>query len=303
LAARLAARLASEDPEAEAALPRAFCLAANARRLGGDPDGADALLAKAVPWLHFASERAIYSRTAALARWEQGRTDEAGALLEYAARLFDGEGLAGEAGVCQALLGLLRLEEPEIGDPFPLLVSGLATMDRERRPRIVLRTCLSLAACQAERGEPDRAWRTLPEAVPLMAQVRDEREVMRSLAVQGRVIGLLGEREEALRMLQGVRRKLFEESSPAEAALISLDLALLLAESDRAMEIESLVTELETSFPGEPAVILAIGTLAKFTDLALAGEPRLREAAAGAARTMRRTFRACRLAIQPLPFA
>jgi hypothetical protein len=44
LATRLAAALAVDEPEASAALARAYSLGANARRLGGDPAGADALL-------------------------------------------------------------------------------------------------------------------------------------------------------------------------------------------------------------------------------------------------------------------
>src|SRR5436853_3514437 len=93
LAARLAAALAEMEPEASAALPRAFCLGANARRLGRDVEGADALLGKAAPFVEFPGERAVYSRIAGLVRWEQGRIDEAEALLRHAARLFAAEEL------------------------------------------------------------------------------------------------------------------------------------------------------------------------------------------------------------------
>jgi hypothetical protein len=303
LAARLAAWLGEGDPEAAAALPLAFCLAANARRLGGDPDGADALLGKAVLWLQFTSERALYSRTAGLVRWEEGRTEEAGALLLHAAQLYGLEGLAAEEGSCLALLGLLRLEEPELGNPFDALFKGWAAMDRPRRPMVALRTALSLAACQAERDQPERARCLMKEAWPLLSGIRDERELIRLYGFEGRALGCLGDREEALQILESVRRKLIEEPAPAEAALVSLDLALLLAESGRDAEIESLSAALESSFPREPALILAAGALANFGDLAMTGEPRLRQVAMDAAVTLRRTFRARRLSIKPLPFA
>ncbi|MFL6261773.1 MAG: hypothetical protein ACJ76Y_18905 [Thermoanaerobaculia bacterium] len=112
LAARLAASLAADEPEASVALARAYCLGANARRLGGDPAGADELLARAVLFLELASERAFYSRIAALVRWEQGRLDEADALLEYAERLYARTGSQASrrlARLCSACCGLRTL--------------------------------------------------------------------------------------------------------------------------------------------------------------------------------------------------
>ena len=168
---------------------------------------------------------------------------------------------------------------------------------------VALRTAFSLAACQAERDQPERARCLMQEAWPLFSEIRDERELIRLYGFEGRALGRLGDREEALQILESVRRKLIAELSPAEAALASLDLALILAESGRAAEIESLAVALEASFPEEPALILAAGALASFGDLATAGEPHLRQAATDAAVTLRRTFRARRLAIKPLPFA
>jgi hypothetical protein len=303
LAARLAALLAEGDQEAAAALPLAFCLGANARRLGNDPEGADALLAKAAPFVHFTSERAIYCRIAGLVRWEQGRADEADALLQQAARLYGWEGLSGEEGACQALLGLLRLEEPGLGNPLAVLAPGWSAMGREIRPRVALRAGLSLAACYAERDQPELARHLLWEVRPLFSAITDERELVRIYGFEGRALARLGEREEALQVLEAVRRKLVQEPSPAEAALASLDLALVLAESGRAVEIEDLAVALETCFPEEPAAILSAGGIASFGDLAISGEPHLREAATDAGVTLRRTFRMRRVPLGPLPFA
>jgi len=47
---------------------------------------------------------------------------------------------------------------------------------------------------------------------------------------EARALGRLGDREEALQMLESVRLRLFLEPSPAEAALVSIDLGLVLAE-------------------------------------------------------------------------
>jgi tetratricopeptide (TPR) repeat protein len=303
LAARLASTLSEDEPEAVAALPRAFGLAANARRLKQDATGADAMLARAAPFVEFPGERALYSRTAALVRWEQGRADEADALLRNAARLFAEEGLAAEEACCWGLLGLLQMEQSGLGDPLPALLDGWVEMSRELRPAVALRVVLSAAVCLAERGQMDRARMKLREAWRLLSEVGDPRELLRASWLEARALGRLGDREEALQMLESVRQRLFLEPSPAEAALVSIDLGLVLAELGRAAEIESLAEALRKSFPDEAPLLVATGGLLRFAELALDAEPGLPALARHAVATMLRTFRVARLSLRPMPFA
>jgi len=303
LAARLAADLSEEEPEAAAALPRVFCLGANARRLRQDVTGADAMLAKAAPFVELSGERALYCRIAGLVRWEQGRVDEADALLRHAVRLFAEEGLVAEEACALGLLGLLQMEQRGLGDPLPALLDGWVEMSREHRPAVALRVVLSSALCLAERGQTDRARMKLREAWRLLPQVTGSRELLRASWLEARVLGRLGQREEALQMLESVRTRLFLEPSPAEAALVSIDLGLVLAESGRAGEIESLAESLRKSFPDEAPLIVATGGLLRFAELALDAEPGLPSLARHAQATMVRTFRVARLSLQPLPFA
>jgi len=303
LAARLAATLSEDEPEAVAALPRAFGLGANARRLRQDVTGADAMLAKAAPFLEFTGERALYSRVAALVRWEQGRPDEADALLRNAIRLFGEEELVPEVACCRGLLGLLQMEQRGLGDPLPSLLDGWVEMSRELRPALALRVVLSAAVCLAERRQMDRARMKLREAWRLLSEVGDPRELLRASWLEARALGRLGDREEALQMLESVRLRLFLEPSPAEAALVSIDLGLVLAESGRAAEIESLAEALRKAFPDEAHLIVATGGLLRFAELALDAEPGLPALARHAIATMLRTFRVARLSLQPMPFA
>jgi tetratricopeptide (TPR) repeat protein len=303
LAARLAAFLSEDEPEASAALPRAFCLGANARRLRRDLTGADAMLAKAAPFVEFPGERAHYSRIAALVRWEQGRADEADALLRNAIRLFAEDGLVAEEACCQGLLGLLLMEQRGLGDPLPALLDGWVEMSRELRPALALWVALSTAVCLAERGQMDRARMKLREGWRLLSEVGDPRELLRASWLEARALGRLGDREEALQMLESVRLRLFLEPSPAEAALVSIDLGLVLAESGRAAEIEPLADALRKSFPDEAPLLVATGGLLRFAELALDAEPGLPALARHAIATMLRTFRVARLSLQPMPFA
>ena len=303
LAARLARLFGEGDEEAAAALPRAYSLGANARRLEGRPKAADVLLAKAVPFLAGCMERAFYCRTLALLRWEQGRADEAEALLQHTACLYATEGLDREVGACLVILGLVLLEEGRQGDPLALLARGWAEMDRDGRPHLALRGSLALAALLAQSDLGERARGLLSEAWRLSAQVAEPADMLRIYWWEGRVLARLGNREEALHMLESVRRQLLAEPSPAEAALVSVDLALVLAESGRADEIEALAEALWSSFPAVPAMLLAAQHLSAVAILARGGETRLREATAKTAITLRRIFRACGLCIKPLPFA
>lgn len=303
LAARLAADLSEGEPEATAALSRVFGLAANARRLRQDVTGADAMLARAAPFVEFPGERALYCRIAGLVRWEQGRIDEADALLRHAVRLFAAEGLVAEEACALSLLGLLQTEQRGLGDPLPALLDGWVEMSRELRPAVALRVVLSAALCLAERGQMDRARMKLREAWRLLSQVTDSRELLRASWLEARVLGRLGQREEALQMLESVRTRLFLEPSPAEAALVSIDLGLVLAESGRATEIEPLAEALRKSFPDEAPLIVATGSFLRFAELALDAEPGLTALARHAQATMIRTFRVARLSLQPLPFA
>ncbi|HET9209541.1 MAG TPA: hypothetical protein VFR03_04050 [Thermoanaerobaculia bacterium] len=303
LAVRLAAGLSVREPEAPAALARAYSLGANARRLAGDPAGAEGLLARAVLFLECDSERAFYSRTAALIRWEQGRLDEADALFHHAGRLYRREGLDREQAACKALLGLLWFEEPSLGSPGGPLAEGWRGMMRDFHPLVAVRAGLALAAWRAEAGEPERARGLLRELWPLFSGVREERELTTLYWYEGLALGRLEERGEALQLLESVRRRLAGERRWAEAALVSADLARLLAESERAGEIPAVAALLENLLPDEPVFRMAADHVAGLGDVAVEQSSCFTEAALATAAALRTAFRGYRVYLSPLPFA
>ena len=111
---------ASLHIEAVAALPRAFSLSANALRLASSLSAADVKLVRGSLYLTDVLERSLYCRTLAVLRWEQARTDEARALLAYAADSYEREGVEAEAALCRGLLGLVLLDVGSADAPAAL---------------------------------------------------------------------------------------------------------------------------------------------------------------------------------------
>jgi tetratricopeptide (TPR) repeat protein len=300
LALRLGTGLKENRTEAAMALPRAFCLNANALRLDSRLSAADALLARGSLFLADSLERAFYCRTLAVLRWEQARTDEAQALLEHAVRLYSRDGLNGDAALGRILLGLVRLETGD-GDALPALHRGWPEMDRAAHPLASLRGGLALAASLARAGQGDRARNVLRQTWGLYARVTDPREMHRVFWWEGRALASLGDHEEAMDLLESVRRQLLAEPDPAEAALVSVDLARVMVESHRAAGIEMLAEELKSAFPGVQVLALAAEGIRSLVHLERPGESPLREAGSAVEITLRRAFRVCGLGIRPFP--
>jgi hypothetical protein len=107
----------------------------------------------------------------------------------------------------------------------------------------------------------------------------------------------------ALELLASVRQRLLTEPGPAEAALVSVDLALALAAGGRQGEIEALAAGLRSAFPELPVLALAAEGLRSLLRPAPESALSCRDAGAAIESTLRRAFRVCGLAIRPFPVA
>ncbi|HEX7183126.1 MAG TPA: hypothetical protein VF756_14895 [Thermoanaerobaculia bacterium] len=301
-AACLAAHLPEDEYPVGSAVARAGYLWGNALRLAGAWEAADRVFADAASSLDDPFDRAVFCRGLALLRWEQGRLDEAMALLHHASSLFEEDELAAESADCLLLLGLIHAER---GDPcqalFPLLCAR-ATADPGLRPWLSVRAGFTLAACYAEIGETKKARAALADTVRLYPLVRDADEVLCAFRLEAHVRARVGDPREAENLLEGLRRKLAEQSRVPELALVSIDLALVLAESGREGEIGRMAEEIESRNFARPGGDLAAHALRKLaTEIRLGRDPRA--TAVNAATHLRRTLRSRGLRVEPLPFA
>lgn len=287
LASRLGQTLGKEEEDAYAAIPRALALAANARRLHDALKSADQLLAKGAGFLRDRVDRALHCRIAGLVRWEAGRTDEGAALLDRAVLYYGAEDLMEELGATLGLVGLLEEEEGQTASALPKLLKAWASMDRQARPAFAVRVGLALALCLADLDQGERARSLLREVWQLTSHIKDVSEWHRLYWAEARVLGRLGQSDEAMDMLSSVRERLLAEGSRAEAVLAALDFELLVAEAGRLEETELLRTLLP------PGIEAGRG----------ASEPRWRDLVARPRAELRRVYRLDGRRLKPLPFA
>ncbi len=288
--------------EAVAALPRAFCLSANALRLASSLAAADVKLSQGSLYLTDALERALYCRTLAVLRWEQARTDEARALLGYAVGSYAREGMEAEASLCSGLLGLV-LRDVGSTDAPAALSRGWEGIDREGRPLVALRVGLAFTVSLAQAGRAERARHVLSETWKLYGAVTNAREMDRIVWCEGRALAALGDHEIAVELLGSARRQLIAEPSPAEAALASLDLSVVLVEADRGGEIPEVARSLNEAFPDIPILGLAAEGMEAIREDVPNRSVSLGETGAVMKASLRRAFRVFGLAVRPFPVA
>jgi tetratricopeptide (TPR) repeat protein len=312
--ADLAGDLAGElllDPAGDVYLARAFYLSANAsRRLG---DLADAELAFAEVVYHLAADpesldHAFYCRALALLRWEQGRLDEAGALLVHALLSFGEaaatqQGAAEERGTTWALLGLLELEQGREARAQVSLTAALDAMNQERRPGLTVRVCLALALVLASRDAPDPALSVFQEVWRLSPQIKDAREKVCLRWWEGRVRARLGDEPDAEALLGSARRSYLEQTSLPEAALVTLDAMVFLAEAGRPAEACAWAEELVTLLGDQGRADIAIAAAWELRHEIQDRRRDLRGCAVACAASLRRSLRYQGFRIDPLPFA
>jgi hypothetical protein len=288
----------------------AWCLIASARRLQGQLVEADSALTSASYFLADAAGppgRELYLRTAGLLRWEQGRLDEAAALLGAASETTESRSDRPAAGAAsRAILGLLAAERGEVERAVELLAGAVPALPAER-PHLPLATSagLTLAAGLAELGQEEPARRALEAARTLLAPLkRSEEAWTRAQWLEARARLWLGEATAARRLLDVVEEKLYRERHLGEATLAALDLALAQVEAGRLDGAERL-----RKSPGQREELLRWGggDVTRWAFQRLASQPAepasLRAVVADLSRAVRRKLRFRGLRVEPPPFA
>ena len=228
LVVEVAGHLDDASEAAEARARAAYRLAA-ARRLAGDHAGAEQALSQATLWPGGAGEDAEVCRTLALLRWEQGRTEEALALLDRAAALWEEEEVTYEESACQVLRALLLVEEGRASDAVGPLRDALPLL---ADPWLTLYGGLALALGLAARGLPEKARAIRDHSLPLVHRTPPA-AYLYAVHLKAEIAARLGEHATAEALLDELRFEAMERRWLPEAAVATLSLARLDVERGR----------------------------------------------------------------------
>jgi tetratricopeptide (TPR) repeat protein len=297
-------RLLSEQAQDAAtveALCRALCLGSHARRLIGEPGRAEALLVRAAFLAHDSAGRGFFCRAYGLLRWDQGRMEEAAALLLQAGRRYRQLGDEREAAICEALVGILYSEEGDLSQAESTLRGARSGLDTQSQPllaaqvRLALARCLALTARKADaRTVRESAWRLYP-SMPM----EEARCALRWLEAQ--VADAVGDLADAGTLFNSVRRTFLAKGHLAEATLATIQLSMVLIRQGRGEKTPALAAELTEAFGGRPGFDLTLTALRLLADETAHGTTDARTWSLMAPSYLL-SFRLAGISPQPVPF-
>jgi len=170
---------------------------------------------------------------------ESGLGDESGAMAAG--------GAGGVGAAVAATAATAATEAGGRGDDLEravaLLAEAEALIDRERDPRLLLCARHNRVWLLATAGRGDEAAALLPEARALSGELGNALDLVRLRWAEGRIDLGAGRAEAAERTLREVQQELLSRRMGYDAALASLDLALLYAQQGRTAELRRLAAE------------------------------------------------------------
>jgi tetratricopeptide (TPR) repeat protein len=284
-------------------LSRALCLLGTAQRLVGDLAAAEVAFERASRLGITPTERGLFCRALALLRWDQGRTEEAVALLSQSSVRFAEALDFQELAVCRALSAQLCLEEGLLHRAAADFCQAAQDFTGFSRPWLAAQTWLGLALCYADNGKMGKARSARQRAWAFLGQVKDERALLNLHWLEGRVAHLLGDLADAEALLEDVRRQLMSRwRFLPETTLVTLDLGLLWMVMGKEHKLGPLLDEIALSFAGMVGLDLALDSLVFDSVDDPAAEKLRREILKGMAPMLRLAFRLQGL-LQPVFFA
>lgn len=199
-------------------------------------------------------------------RKDQRRFREAEGLLIRSAALFQlAEGKT-EAARALLSLGLMYYDQQELQKAAEVTRAALQNLSPETEPQLCLcgRHNLTLILC--ETGQHEAAAEAMAADEALYRQFSDAWTLLRQRWLAGKIADRFGRSEEAEQALLSVRQGFVDEGIGYDAAMVSLDLALLYKRQGRTAELRQLGAEIHMIFRAEDIHREAIAALLFFKD-------------------------------------
>lgn len=175
--------------------------------------------------------------------------------------------LAGRAMTKKAL-AISEMGEPD--QAIELLRQARGLVDLGRDPRLALCLEHNLLDNLSRVGRYEEAEALLPEVQALAEQLGRPLDLVRLLWAEGRIAAGLGQQERARAAMEEVRCEFVERGMGYDAALVSLELAVLLVEEGRTAEVRELAREMVAIFESQDIHREALAAIAVFQRAAAA---------------------------------
>jgi len=253
---------------------RAWAYLGNCRRLRSDLRGGAEAFRRALLWVERgtgdgAERGRILDLHASLLR-AQRHFAEADQALEQAIRLYGSVG--DEGGVARVLIkqAMTAGYAGDLDRAVELDRRALELLAGQRNPRLHLTATHNLLQDLFELGRYDEAQDLLAEARRLEEAHGDAVDRLRIRWFEGNLARDTGNAAAAEEALLAARQSFIEMGMPYEAALVSLDLAVLYTEQGRSSETRELAREMLPIFQSQDVGREALATLMLFQQAALA---------------------------------
>jgi tetratricopeptide (TPR) repeat protein len=228
---------------------RAWSYIANLRRIASDMAGSEEAFQISYTYLKKGTreplERAVYLDLKASLRGAQRRFEEAKRLLRRAAAIFLHQGDEHRSGKSLMSLSLIHSNAGETEEAIVALHRSLRLMDPRQDERLHLSAWHNLIEYLSDLGRFIEAQGLYRKVRSLYRKYSDDCEISKKrLWLKGRIARGLGQSLEAEALFIEARARYLAEEIPYEAALVSMELALLYAEQERTAELKQLAIEM-----------------------------------------------------------
>src|SRR5436305_2242743 len=269
------ARVTAETVEGESrrarALRSAWAHLGNARRVHGDLPASDGAFRQAAGfWQAGEDETGLFDEARVLdleasLRREQRDLPAALALLD--------RGLAADPTGSRAGRILVKRAKTleEMGDSEEAIATlrrALPLIDGQREPRLLWNARFNLLVNFCDAGRYAEAEESLRGVQELAERLGNELDLARQVWLRARIAAGLGQVAEAAAGLQQVRREFLARRIAYDAALVSLELAVLCLDQGRTAEVRAIAAELLPVFKAQQVTREALGTVQLFCDAA-----------------------------------
>jgi tetratricopeptide (TPR) repeat protein len=201
-------------------------------------------------------------------RKDQRRFEEAETLLTRAAMLFRISGITAETTRVLLKLGALFFQQGFFGRAVETTETALERLSPEEEPRLYLMARHNLALYLAEAGRFAQAAGLVAADEDLYRQHPEPWTQLRLSWLRGKIAAGLGETAEAERFFRETRKGFVEQRNGYDAAMASLDLALLYLKGGRTADVLPLAEEMVALFEAQDVHREALAAVFLFQEAA-----------------------------------